>query len=390
MKDSLLPPASPPERSRGGQSKNVAAKAGVKADPATVAARVKSVVRPKIRAMHAYPVAKAAGLIKLDAMENPYGLSGEARAEIAAAVANARINRYPDGSGDEVKAALRESLGLADDVGIVLGNGSDELLQLLTMLVAKPGATVLAPDPSFVLYRMQAEVYNLRFVGVPLRADLTLDIDAMLAAIAREQPALVWLAVPNNPTGTLFPVGDVERIIAAAPGLVAVDEAYYAFADATFLPRVLEFPNLLVVRTVSKIGMAGVRLGYAAGHPDWIAQIDKIRPPYNINVLTQAVVPVLLRHEALLTEQAAAIRRERTRMARELAKLRRVTVFPSDANFLLMRVPDAPQWFGTLRDAGILVKNVHGWHPLLDNCLRITIGTPAENNAVLEALSRYA
>jgi len=279
---------------------------------------------------------------------------------------------------------------LADDLGIVLGNGSDELLQLLTMLVAKPGATVLAPDPSFVLYRMQAEVYNLRFVGVPLRADLTLDIDAMLAAIAREKPALVWLSVPNNPTGTLFPVEDVERIIAATPGLVAVDEAYYAFADTTFLPRVLEFPNLLVVRTVSKIGMAGVRLGYAVGHPEWIAEIDKIRPPYNINVLTQAVVPVLLRHEALLAEQAAAIRRERARMARELGQLRRVTVFPSDANFLLIRVPDAPQWFGTLHDAGILIKNVHGWHPLLDNCLRITIGTPAENNAVLEALSRYA
>lgn len=359
------------------------------ADPAAVTARVKAVVRPKIRAMHAYPVAKATGMIKLDAMENPYGLSGEARAEIAAAVANARINRYPDGGGDEVKAALRESLGMGDDVGIVLGNGSDEILQLLTMLVAKPGATVLAPDPSFVLYRVQAEVFNLRFVGVPLRDDLTLDIDAMLAAIEREKPALVWLAVPNNPTGTLFSVDDVERIVAATPGLVAVDEAYYAFADATFLPRVLEFPNLVVVRTVSKIGMAGVRLGYAVGHPEWIAEIDKIRPPYNVNVLTQAVVPVLLRHQALLDEQAAAIRRERTRMATELAKLRRVTVFPSSANFVLIRVPDARAWFATLREAGILVKNVHGWHPVLENCLRITVGTPAENTAVLEALSRY-
>jgi len=361
-----------------------------RADPAAVSARVKAVVRPKVRAMHAYPVAKATGMIKLDAMENPYGLSGEARAEIAAAVANARINRYPDGGGDEVKSALRESLGIGDDVGIVLGNGSDEILQLLTMLVAKPGATVLAPDPSFVLYRVQAEVFNLRFVGVPLRDDLTLDIDAMLAAIEREKPALVWLAVPNNPTGTLFSVQDVERIVSATPGLVAVDEAYYAFADVTFLPRVLEFPNLVVVRTVSKIGMAGVRLGYAVGHPEWIAEIDKIRPPYNVNVLTQAVVPVLLRHQALLDEQAAAIRRERARLAAELAKLRRVTVFPSEANFVLMRVPDANAWFATLREAGILIKNVHGWHPVLENCLRITVGTPGENNAVLEALQRYA
>ncbi len=354
-----------------------------------VLARVKATIRPKIRALKAYPVAKATGMIKLDAMENPYGLSGEARAEIAAAVANARINRYPDGGGDEVKAALRRSLALPEGAALVLGNGSDEILQMLTAVVAKPGAVVLAPDPSFVLYRMQAELANLRFTGVPLREDLTLDIDAMLAAIERDKPALVWLAYPNNPTGTLFDVRDIERIIAATPGIVAVDEAYYAFADGTFLPRVLEFPNLVVVRTLSKVGMAGVRLGYAAAHPAWIAELDKVRPPYNINVLTQAVVPVLLRHGELLAEQAAAIRRERARMATALAAIRRVTVFPSHANFLLVRVPDAPRWFETLKDAGILVKNVDGWHPRLAGCLRITIGTPAENNAVLEALSRF-
>lgn len=362
----------------------------VAADPAEVAARVKATIRPKIRALTAYPVAKATGMIKLDAMENPYGLSGEARAEIAAAVANARINRYPDGAGDEVKNALRQAFAIPAEVGLVLGNGSDEILQMLTAAVAKPGAAVLAPDPSFVLYRMLAELANLRFVGVPLRADLTLDIDAMLAAIARDRPALVWLAVPNNPTGTLFAERDIERILAAAPGVVAVDEAYYAFADLSFLPRVLEFPNLVVVRTLSKVGMAGVRLGYAAAHPAWIAELDKVRPPYNVNTLTQAIVPVLLRHDTLLAEQAAAIRRERARMATALAALRRVTVFPSHANFLLVRVPDAGHWFATLRDAGILVKKVDGWHPLLADCLRITIGTPAENNAVLEAVARYA
>lgn len=360
------------------------------ASAADVAACVKATIRPKIRALKAYPVAKATGMIKLDAMENPYGLSGEARAEIAAAVANARINRYPDGSGDEVKAALRRSLSLGDEVGLVLGNGSDELLQMLTAVIAKPGAVVMAPDPSFVLYRTVADLANLRFVGVPLHADFTLDIAAMLAAIERDKPALIWLAYPNNPTGTLFPEADVERIIRAAPGIVAVDEAYYAFADASFLPRVLEFPNLIVVRTLSKVGMAGVRLGYAAAHPAWIAELDKVRPPYNVNSLTQAVVPVLLAHAPLLAEQAAAIRRERARLAAALAPLRRVTVFPSHANFLLLRVPDAPHWFATLREAGILVKNVDGWHPLLANCLRITVGTPAENNALLDALSRYA
>jgi histidinol-phosphate aminotransferase len=359
------------------------------ADPADVAARIEATVRDEIRALAAYPVAKAEGLIKLDAMENPYGLTAQLRALVAAAAANAPLNRYPDGGGDAVKAALRRSLALPDAAGLVLGNGSDELLQLLTTLVARPGAAVLAPDPSFVMYRLCALYADVRFVGVPLRADFTLDIDAMLETIASEKPALVWLAYPNNPTGNLFSASDVERIIRAAPGIVAVDEAYYAYAESSFLPRVLEFANLIVVRTVSKIGLAGVRLGYAVAHPGWIAEIEKVRPPYNVNVLTQAVVPVLLEHGALLAEQAAATRMNASAWPPRWPRLRRVTVFPTQANFVLIRVPDAQHWFATLRDAGILVKNVSAMHPLLANCLRITIGTPAENDALLAALARY-
>jgi histidinol-phosphate aminotransferase len=358
-------------------------------ESALVAARIRATVRAEILALKAYPVAKAEGLIKLDAMENPYGLTAQLRAQIAAAAANVPINRYPAGNADGVKSALRRSLALGDDVGLILGNGSDELLQMLTTVIARAGAVVLAPDPSFVMYRLYALYANARYVAVPLRADFTLDVDAMLDAIAREQPALVWLAYPNNPTGNLFAAADVERIIRAAPGIVAVDEAYYAYAESSFLPRVLEFPNLVVVRTLSKIGLAGVRLGYAVAHPLWIAEIEKVRPPYNVNALTQAVVPVVLEHGALLAEQAATACRERERVAASLAALRRVTVFPSQANFVLVRVPDANHWFATLRDAGILVKNVAATHPLLANCLRITIGTPAENDALLEALLRY-
>jgi len=358
-------------------------------DPALVAARVKATIRADIRELTAYPVAKAEGLIKLDAMENPFGLSAQVRAEIAAAAANVPLNRYPDGGGEAVKSALRRSLELSGDVGLILGNGSDELLQLLTTLIARPGAVVVAPDPSFVMYRLYALYAGVRFVGVPLRPDFALDIDAMLDAIAREQPSLTWLAYPNNPTGNLFATADVERIIRAAPGIVAVDEAYYAYAESSFLPRVLEFANLVVVRTLSKIGLAGARLGYAVAHPAWIAEIEKVRPPYNVNALTQAVVPVLLEHGTLLSEQAATLRLERSRMAAALAALSRVTVFPTQTNFVLIRVPDAQHWFATLRDAGILVKNVSAMHPLLANCLRITIGTPAENDALLDALSRY-
>jgi len=352
----------------------------------SAAAFVAAVVRPEIRALKAYEVAPATGMIKLDAMENPYRLPADVRARIAAAVGDVSVNRYPDGGAAGVKAALREAFAIPDQFGIVLGNGSDELIQMLTVAVAVPGATILAPDPSFVMYRMNATYAGLRFAGVPLAADFALDAKAMLEAIERERPALIFLAYPNNPTGNLYAEGDIEAVIRAAPGLVVVDEAYHAFAGTSFLPRLAEFPNVVVMRTVSKIGMAGLRLGYAIAAREWTAEIEKIRQPYNLNALTQAVAPMLLRETTLLETQAAAITKERARVAAALAAMPGVHVFPTHTNFVLARVPDAPGWFDLLRRSGILVKNLHGWHPLLAHCLRLTVGTPEENDAVLAAL----
>ncbi|HEY3179991.1 MAG TPA: histidinol-phosphate transaminase [Casimicrobiaceae bacterium] len=345
-------------------------------------------MRPEIRALTAYHVAKAEGMIKLDAMENPYALPADVRMRLATELAEIAINRYPDGGADAVKRALRASLALSDDVALMVGNGSDELLQIITTAVAKPGAAVVAPDPSFVMYRLYAVYANARYVAVPLRDNFDLDGDAMLAAIERERPALVWLAYPNNPTGNLFDADTVERIIRAAPGLVVVDEAYYAFADRSYLPRVLEFANLIVVRTVSKIGMAGLRLGYAAAHPAWIAELEKVRPPYNVNALTQAAVPLLLAERALLDKQATAIRAERARLMSALSAIAGVVVHATATNFVVARVSNANATFAALRDANILVKNLHGWHPVLANCLRITVGTPAENDALLKVLKQ--
>jgi histidinol-phosphate aminotransferase len=226
----------------------------------------------------------------------------------------------------------------------------------------------------------------MRFVGVPLDETFALDAVAMLAAIQCEQPALIFLAYPNNPTGNCFPATEIEEILRAATGLVVVDEAYYAFANASFLARVAEFPNLVVLRTVSKIGMAGLRLGYAVAAPEWTTEFDKVRQPYNLNALTQAVAPLLLAEGGLLAEQAATLKAERSRLHAALAGLPGVVAFLTQTNFVLARVPDAPRWFDRLREAGILVKNLHGWHPLLANCLRITVGTPAENDALLAAL----
>ena len=349
---------------------------------------VAAVVRPEIRALSAYAVAKAEGLIKLDAMENPFPLPEALRAKIAEAVAAVPVNRYPDGGADALKAALRHSIGLTDAAGLILGNGSDELIAIITVALAKPGAVMLAPEPSFVMYRMNALYAGMRFVGVPLEAGFALDTGAMLAAIDEHRPALIFLAYPNNPTGNLFPAADIERILRAAPGLVVLDEAYYAFADASFLPRIAEFPNLLVLRTVSKIGMAGLRLGYAVAAPEWTDELNKVRQPYNLNALTQVVAPVLLAERGLLAEQAGILKSERGRLNAALAALPGVTVFPTQTNFVLARFPDAPRAFAGLRAAGILVKSLHGWHPLLEHCLRITVGTPAENDALLAALTQ--
>ncbi len=353
----------------------------------SVASRVAATIRADVRALSAYPVAKAVGLVKLDAMESPYGVPPALRDAISAAVSAAPLNRYPDGGGDAVKASLRRTLGLDPAVALMLGNGSDELIQIITTAVAAPGACIVAPDPTFVMYRLNAGLVHARYVPVPLRSDFALDEDAMLAAMTRERPALVWLAYPNNPTGNRFERAAVERIARAAPGLVVVDEAYYAYASDSFLPRVLDHPNVLVVRTVSKIGMAGLRLGYVAGHPEWIAELEKVRPPYNVSTLAQAVAPILLEAGAALAEQARAIVGERERLVAALATLPGFRVFATETNFVLVRVPDATNEFAALRAGGILVKNLHGWHPLLANCLRITVGLPEENDALLRILS---
>jgi len=346
---------------------------------------VARLVRPEIRALSAYAVPRAEGMIKLDAMENPYPLPAAARARLDAALARVAVNRYPDGEAGAAKAALARALRIPESQGMLLGNGSDELIQIITATLARPGAAMLAPEPSFVMYRTNALYAGMRFIGVPLERDFSLDLPATLAAIERERPALVFLAYPNNPTGNLFAARDVEAVLRASPGLVVVDEAYYAFAEASFLAHLSEHPNLLVLRTVSKVGMAGMRLGYAVAAPEWIAELNKVRAPYNVNALTQAAVVALLSEAGWIAEQAAAIRAERGRLESALARLPGTTVFPTQTNFVLVRVADANAVFEGLKARRILIKNLHAWHPLLANCLRITVGTPEENALLLAA-----
>lgn len=345
-----------------------------------------TLIRDDIRALSAYHVQDARGMVKLDAMENPYPLPETVRSDVGALAGRAELNRYPDGQAVELKARLREVMGIAPEAGLLLGNGSDEIIQIVAMALAKPGATLLSLEPSFAMFRMIAIFCGLRFVGVPLRADFSLDAEATLAAITQHAPALTFIAYPNNPTGNLFDADVIRRIIESSPGLVVVDEAYYVFSRASFFGHLLHHPNLLLMRTVSKLGLAGLRLGLLAGPPGLIRELDKVRLPYNVNVLTQAVATRALQDMPALRLQAEAICSEREKLFAALQALPGITPYPSQANFILFRISSAGRVFDALKQHGILIKNLHGTDPLLEGCLRVTVGTPEQNEQFITAL----
>lgn len=208
----------------------------------------------------------------------------------------------------------------------------------------------------------------------------------MLHAIAEYQPAVIFIAYPNNPTGNLFDETAVLKVIESAPGLVVIDEAYHIFANASFMDKLTCYPNLLLMRTLSKLGLAGLRLGLLIGRPEWLTQLEKLRLPYNVGVITQLLAEKVLQYPDIFLQQASAIKAERAVMSKCLSQLDGVEIFPSDANFILFRVNKAYQVYEGLRQHGILIKNLDGSHSLLKNCLRVTIGTPDEDAQFLEAL----
>ncbi|HBH35131.1 MAG TPA: histidinol-phosphate transaminase [Gammaproteobacteria bacterium] len=346
-------------------------------------------IRPEVRAIDAYHVPDASGLIKLDAMENPHAWPEELREEWARLIRDTDVNRYPDPHARQLTLQLRTAMQISAEAGVLLGNGSDEIIQMLALALGGQDRTLLSVEPGFVMYRLIAAFSGLDYIGIELNGgDFSLDMEALLKAIDAHQPALLFLAYPNNPTGNLFAVSDVERIITASPGLVIIDEAYAPFTDASFMPRIGEFDNMVVMRTLSKMGLAGLRLGLLAGPAEWIKEIDKTRLPYNINVLTQLSASFALSHISVFDSQTAAICEARSQLFEELQEIADITPFQSEANFILVRTAEgeAPSLFEGLKQCGVLIKNLHGSHPLLKDCLRITVGTEAENRALIEAL----
>ncbi|MGH8753117.1 MAG: histidinol-phosphate transaminase [Burkholderiales bacterium] len=345
-------------------------------------------IRDDVRALSAYHVPERTGLVMLDAMENPHPLPATLQAEIALLVSRIAINRYPDPQAGRLKARLREVMEIPSGMEIMLGNGSDELIQIIALAVAKPGAILLSVEPAFVMFRMIAICVGLRYAGVQLNPDFTLDVEAVITAIDQHQPAVIFIAYPNNPTGNLFDREGLLRIIKAAPGLVVIDEAYHAFAQESFMPHLTELPNLVLMRTLSKLGMAGLRLGFLTGRREWLTQLEKLRLPYNVNVLTQTVAEKLLQRMDVLREQAREIKSQRAELYAELSGLPGVRAYRSDANFILFRVPGADDVFKGLIQRGVLIKNLNRSHSLLEDCLRVTVGTAKQNQQFIQALKQ--
>lgn len=368
------------------------------ASASSIQSRALERIRSDIRAMQGYHVQPAQGLLKMDTMENPYRLPPDLQRKLGERLGALEINRYPGERLDDLRYMLADYVGLPPGNAVLLGNGSDEIITLLALATARPdnqGRTkMLAPMPGFVMYPLSAKLQGLDFVGVDLTSDFALDVSAMQAAITEHRPAITYIAYPNNPTATLWPEHDVQAVIDAVGtigGLVVMDEAYQPFASRSWIRHMQIDPqrnaHVLLMRTLSKFGLAGARLGYLIGPDVLVNEIEKVRPPYNVSVLNCEAAIFALEHASLYAQQAAAIRAERQPLIDALTTLHGIEkVWPSEANMVLLRVHDAAYVQAAMKAHGVLVKNVTAMHPLLKNCLRLTVGTPEENGQMLAAL----
>jgi histidinol-phosphate aminotransferase len=339
--------------------------------------------RPQIDALPGYRVSRLAVPIKLNQNESPWDLPPEVKEEVLDALRSTPWNRYPPMRSERLREAIARSQSVEPEQ-VVLTNGSNEAILALAQAFAAGGAVVL-PEPGYSMARPLAVIAGARAVPVRLRDDLSMDPGAILAASGECQAAVIFFASPNNPTGRAVPPGDVERIAAGFRGLVVVDEAYWGFSEDTALRLLPDCANVAVVRTASKaFGLAGARVGWVTASRDVITALDKALPPYNLDVFAQAAVEAMAQRPDLVRERVGEVVRERERVLAALRVLG-VGVFVSDANFLLFRTADAAATFDGLVRHGVLVRDVSNF-PMLEGCLRVTVGTPGENDAFLRAL----
>lgn len=345
-----------------------------------------SLIKPEIQQLSPYQVPDKVYPIKLDAMENPYSLDVSFLEQWSQVLKTASLNRYPDPSAQTLKQQIRTTFAIPNSQELLLGNGSDELIQMLIVALNQPKITLVAVEPSFVMYRLIAQWMGMSYQGIPLQMPtFSLDMPALIKTLETHQPTLLFLAYPNNPTGNLFSDQDIATLLEINSGLIVIDEAYGPFTDHSYLSQLPNHSNLLIMRTLSKLGLAGLRLGFLAGSALWLEQINKVRLPYNINILTQITANFALQHYTTFQDQAQKIRQHRAALCQQLTQMD-IKVWPSQANFLMFSLPNAVSIYQELKKQGILIKCLHGSHPLLENCLRVTIGTPEENGVFVRTL----
>ena len=346
---------------------------------------IRSLIKEEILAQKAYAVEHAAFPVKLDANENPLAIPGPLRERFAARLASVSLNRYPEAGSPALAARFAKAFGVGADQ-VVLGNGLDELIQILCTAVARPGAEVMIPVPTFAMYRISAQNAGLKVAAVPLDGEFDLDLAAMRERIAAHPPALTFLAWPNNPTGNCFSRDRIETILREFPGIVVVDEAYFHFSGQTFLPFFGRHENLVILRTLSKVGFAAMRIGLLIGPPALVCELDKARLPYNLNAMSQAAAGFYLDHEETFLKQAEEIRRWRGELFAALQSVPGIRPWPTDANFIFFDCDfDADRVYSQLMERGILIRNFNA-PGTMKNFMRVTVGTREENSRFVEAL----
>jgi len=343
-------------------------------------------IRPNVQSLKAYQVESFSGAIQLHANENPFPPSGELMALFRDCLQEIQLNRYPDPECRKLKQALSRKTGVPEE-NLVIGNGSDELIQLLLQIFCGGGDRVAFPDPAFGMYSIIARGMGLEPRPFPLDDRWSLQAGPLLGHMADCRAKILFLGYPNNPTGNCFAEAEIQKVIENFPGIVVVDEAYYDFSKTSFLSQMNGHNNLIVLRSLSKIGLAGLRIGYGIADPFIIQQLNKVRLPYNANTLSQTFAEKVLQNFTLVQTQIDRIIEERRKLYQALSKIDSLTVFPSDANFILFRARQgADAVFNHLREKGILVRNLSG-HPRLSGCLRVTIGSPEENDRFLAQIA---
>lgn len=344
-------------------------------------------LRTDIQNIQAYKVADAKNMIKMDAMESPFLVHKEMINDYIDGILSVDINRYPDSSATKLQQNLKELMGIPANLDLLLGNGSDELIQLLALACNK-GQTIVSFEPSFVMYKMIAKFTCLKYQSIDLDEQFEIDINKTLDTIKKIKPKIIFIAYPNNPTGNSFNREYIKEIASYKDALIVIDEAYYAYSNNSFLKEIENFENMVLIRTISKIGFAGLRLGLLIGNTETIKHLNKIRLPYNINSITQASANILLKRKDIIEKNAQTIIKQRKFLFAKLNAIKNLKAYPSDANFLLIKTPDAQMLFEFLKENGLLIKNFNNIEKL-KNYLRITVSNKENNDKLLQYIEKF-